>query len=200
MGIALITPPVEEPISVAEARVHLRTTGDDEESLIQRLIGAARRYYERVTRRQLVTATWELSIARFPYGSPISNPWKAAVQLPRSPLAAVISVKYLDLNGTQQTLDPSIYDVDKTVEPGVVRLAYGKMWPSVRMYPGAILIRFDAGYGTAIQVPDEHKAVLGLLIGHLYEHREAVGSGTIFTQIPLGLEMMIWANKVPEAA
>ena len=56
MRSTLITGPIDEPITLAEAKAHLRVTIDNEDDLITRLIKGARESFERETGRQLLTA------------------------------------------------------------------------------------------------------------------------------------------------
>ncbi len=66
MALTLFTPPTAEPVSLEEAKRHLRVDGNDEDVDILGLITAAREQAERHTRRQLLTATWDLKLDRFP--------------------------------------------------------------------------------------------------------------------------------------
>ncbi len=56
MPMQLITPAAAEPVSLAEAKLHLRVDFDEDDALIQALISAARQAAETLTQRQLVTA------------------------------------------------------------------------------------------------------------------------------------------------
>ena len=54
MPLQLVTPPAGVPISLAEAKLHLRVDGGDDDPLICSLISAARQAAETITGRQLI--------------------------------------------------------------------------------------------------------------------------------------------------
>ena len=58
MPLVIVTPPAEEPVSLAEAKLHLRVDIADDDALITALISAARQAAETITGRQIVTARW----------------------------------------------------------------------------------------------------------------------------------------------
>lgn len=167
MGLTLLTAPAVEPLSLAEAKAHCRVDSTDDDTLLTALIVTARRMAEQVTGRVLVTQSWRYSLDAFPC---------AALWLPYPPLVSVQSVKYLDGDGTLQTL---VTDTDYTVHTsallGLVVPAYGKTWPVPRIVPEAVRIEFTAGYGAAAAVPNDIKQWLLLQIGHWYDSRSAVG-------------------------
>ena len=59
----LIVGPGEEPVSLAEAKLHARVDGSDEDALVSALIAAARLHVESLTGRALVTQTWRLVLS-----------------------------------------------------------------------------------------------------------------------------------------
>jgi hypothetical protein len=84
MGLKILTPPALEPISLADARLHLRITGTSdatiatpEDSLIKMLISSARRAAETITRRALITQQWKMVFDRFPspMGGRLADYW-----------------------------------------------------------------------------------------------------------------------------
>ena len=179
MPLQLITPPAEEPVSLAEARHHLRVDFPDDDALIVAVISAARQHAEMLTRRQFVTARWKLVLDRFPgqggmedvAGEPFFLPGNA-ILLPKSPLQTVIGIEYLDTGNVLQTLPESEYTVDAACEPARITPVAGATWPITLPQIAAVSVLFDAGYGTAAEVPEGIKAWIKLRVGSLYEHRE----------------------------
>ena len=182
MALELVTAPAAEPILIAVAKAHLRVDVNDDDPLIVGLVAAATIEAENYTRRALITQTWDLKLDRFPAHE---------ILLPKAPLASVTTVKYTDNDGNQQTWADSNYTVDTPVGPqadvGKIVRAFGVSWPSTRNVINAVEIRFVAGYGTtgATDVPDPILSGMLLLIGHLYENRQAVITGTIATELPM---------------
>jgi len=171
MNLKLVTPPAVEPLSLAEAKDHLRVDGTAEDALIGALVQAARESLDGAAGwlgRALVTQTWDWLLDEFPAAS------DRALRVPLPPLQSVASLKYLDLAGTEQTWSPANYLVDAAAAPARILPAYGLAWPTARRVANAVTVRFAAGYGGAGNlVPGPVRAAMLLLIGDLYRHREA---------------------------
>jgi uncharacterized phiE125 gp8 family phage protein len=179
-SLALVTAPTIEPVTLAEAKLHLRVDHGDEDALIESLVTSARTHVEHVTSRAFINQTWRLSLDAFP----------AEIRLPRPPLSSVTSLQYLDGNGTLQTLSASSYTVDSDAEPGRVVEAYATTWPSVRNDIRAVRVTYVAGYGaTAATVPQPIKQAILLLVGHWYANREAVG--TVGSDIAFAVDALL---------
>lgn len=189
--LKLIIPPAEEPISLGEAKPCLRVDFNDDDVLINRLITAARQYCEDFQRRAYITQTWELWLDAWPD--------KDYITIPRPPLQSVTFVKYYGADNKEYTLPTTDYFVDDKNEPGRVVLAYGKSWPSTTLRPAnAVMVQFIAGYGTADKVPEKIKQAMYLLIGHWYEHREAVltGSISISKEIEFAVNALLQQDRI----
>src|SRR5687768_4081901 len=176
MGLTLVTGPSVEPVTLAEAKLHLRQDETADDALITNLIVAARQHVENVTCRSLITQTWRLFRDTFPlYGG--------AIRLGRSPVISVVSLKYYDEAEVEQTLASSEYDVD--LSTGEVALGYGLTWPTVLYRRNAVTVEFTAGYGaTAASVPGPFKAAILLVVGDLYANREAYVVGSTVNENP----------------
>jgi uncharacterized phiE125 gp8 family phage protein len=183
MSIQLVTPPAEEPVTLIEAKLHLRVDFDDDDTLIASLITAARQAAETLTGRQLITARWKQVLDCFPGPSLMGVPAGQAFTLPghaillaKAPVQSVISINYLDMGSVSQTMPVSNYTVDSACEPARITPVFGQIWPICLPQIGAVSVTFDAGYGTAAQVPEGIKSWIKLRVGSLYAHREEVAA------------------------
>lgn len=131
--------PASEPVTLAEAKVHLRVDHDDENTLIESLITAARQWAETETNRRFINTTIRLSLDAFP----------CEFRLPGGKTQSVTSITYVDGDGTTQTLATSVYTLDSDSEPARIVLAYNQMWPQIRDVPNAVKVLYVAGYGSA---------------------------------------------------
>jgi len=185
MALKLITAPLVEPVTLAEARAHLRATTTDEDALIQGWIAAARERAEDITHRRFITQTWDLVLDGFP----------SQFEMPNAPLVSVTSVKYLDEDDVEQTLASSAYQVDAVNQPGRILPAVNGEWPDTSEKINAVTVRFVCGYGLAAAVPFAIKAAMLLMIGHLDSHREDVSDFEHF-QVPHNAEWLLWPYRV----
>jgi len=164
MAYKIITHPTFEPVSLAEAKAHCRVDGNDDDALITALIRAARESAEHETGRALCTQTRELVLDAFP----------EAFILRGAPVQSIVSIKYLDLDGIEQTLDPVDYILDNDSEPGFAVVGYGKGWPATQATINAVRLRYVCGYAAAVDVPESIKSWMLLAIGTLYAQRETM--------------------------
>lgn len=189
-ALKLVTPPAIEPVSLEEAKAHIRQDSPADDAYITGLITEARETIENLARRALISQTWRLSLDRWPAVDYIS--------LPRPPLASVTSLIYLDQAGDDTTWASSNYIVDSDSEPGRLVLAYNVSWPSTpTLYPvNPIQITYVAGYGDeAADVPAMWKKAILMLLGHWYENRETAMAGSPVKDIPVGVQDLIWLDR-----
>lgn len=192
--LSLITGPTDEPLTLVDAKAHLRVEITDDDTYITSLISRAREVFERETGRQLVDATWRAQLDRFPWSD------REPIELPKPPLQSVTTVTYLDSSGASQTWAPAEYQVDVFDGPaarrGLLYPVVNEQYPDTYPIPDAVTITFIAGYGNAAAVPEEIKQHMLQLIGHYYEHREivVVGEGSI-APLPFGVQQGIWGFR-----
>jgi len=177
MALTLITPAAEEPITVAEAKASpsLRVATATDDTAIGTLITTARKLAETYTLHALVTQTWELVLDGFPTGGII---------VPMPPLQSVSSIKYIDGNGDEQTLDALLYSVDDDSIPGLIVPAYGETWPVTRDEVNAVRVRFVAGFGDASDVPEDIKSWIKIMVGTMYDNPQGIVVGQTVMSIP----------------
>lgn len=152
-------------VSLDDAKRHLNIEHGDDDLLILAQIAAATRWAEHRT-GSYFTAT-SLTYKQNGFGSCIS--------LKSGPILDVTSVVYDDVDGVEQTLATDQYDLDKYNR--VIRPAYGVTWPSARYHWNSVRVSYRCGYVTGSpetdNTPQDVKSAVLLVVGDLYEHREA---------------------------
>lgn len=200
-GLSLVSGPVAEPVSTDEAKAWLRLEHSSDDTLIAGLVAAARGVIERLIGRQLVTASWLLTLDAFPWpggwqfiDAPGLFPDPHTIRLPKAPLQSVSSIQYYDFGDVLRTLDTSVYDVDVKTDPGRISLAMAKVWPVTRLKPGAVRITFTAGYGAANAVPEELKTAIKMTVAWWYEHRGDDAHQLSGLKLPMAVESLLYAT------
>lgn len=192
LGRLSYTPSSTLAVSLADMKRHVRITGANDDSLLTDYILSATRLIEQRTNRIMINTT-------------ITGTWDAlpldgdCIILPKSPLSSVTSIVYTDTDGASQTWSSANYVVDTNVEPGRVRLAYQQDWPTLRSSPNALVVTYVVGYGSSESDVDTHvKHAIRMTVGHWFENRESVVTGTISTELPEGITHLLTSFEVPE--
>lgn len=188
----LKTVPQSDPLTLDEAKVHLRINLSitDQDDYIDGLIAVATEAAESFTQRRLLTQTWIGYLDAWPGGS--------FFELPFGCLQSVTSVIYKDRDGVPTIWDSSKYIVDLTSSPGRVVLAYGESWPSETLYPSnPISIEFVCGYANATAVPSRIKHAIKVFITDLFNNPESlvVGKGASVANLK-AFERLLWPYKI----
>jgi uncharacterized phiE125 gp8 family phage protein len=196
-SLVVATEPAVEPVTLAEAKLHLRVDTSDDDTYIEALIVAARQWVEEYVDRALVSQQLTLRMDTFP----------AEFELPRPPMASsgtltATTITYsLDPGSsgtatpTTTTLDVASYRVDREDTPGKIRTVYGGTWPSHLSDPNAVTVTWWAGYGASgSDVPSAVRHACLMLIGHLYERRLAADS-VAANEVPFGVKALLDSQK-----
>lgn len=161
-------------MSLAEARLHLYQPHTSQDTVITALIKAAQRKCEKYLSATFITSTWDYVLEGFPYSPGGGCRGRASstnqIQIPNPPLVSVTSINYLDGGGASQLLATSAYTVTTGLY-GKIDPAYGTSWPIYQTRPGAVTVRYVAGYGSAAAVPATIKAAILLYVGYLFVNR-----------------------------
>lgn len=159
MRVLVVTPP-EPFISLDEVKEFLRVDHSDHDTLLGTHIGAACAELDGPTGwlgRAIGLQTLELRADDFSSDE---------FDLPFPEIIDVTSVKYLDADGAEQTIDAADYELAGTL----LRRAYDITWPSPRSHAEVVRIRYRAGYQTT--VPDDLKSAAMLHVKVLYDQPE----------------------------
>ncbi|MDD2728318.1 phage head-tail connector protein [Malikia sp.] len=170
MTTTRITQPASEPITLAEAKAHLRLTHDDEDLLVSAMSSSARAACEDRLQRTLITSSWKLTLPAF----------RPVIYLPMGDVQSVTAVTYKDQAGTTQILSQSAYQLGRLNGQPLLMPAPGQSWPATLTgVIEAVDIEYLAGYGdTADKVPSPIKAWILLALGDLFENRQATNIGS----------------------
>jgi uncharacterized phiE125 gp8 family phage protein len=188
-SVRRLTQPAAEPVSLAEAKSHLRVDTADDDAYITTLIKAAREWIEEYLDRSLVYTQWQVKADLFP----------VEFEVPRPPIAAAgtftaVTLTYEATDGTTKTVASADFRVDRDATPAVVRNVYNGTWPSDAVFDAnAVTLTFWAGYGAdATNVPQVVKHACLYLISHWFENRmPVVGTGAVPQQMPLTVRSLL---------
>lgn len=181
MNYRLVTGPATEPLTYAEVKAFLRLNDDSEQTFVTTLITIARQIVEGQTWRPLISQSWALQFDASELNLFISN-------INKAPIISIDSVSYYDTDNVLQTLSPTLYETDIYGNPARFRL---KSIPSVYDRMGALIVNFVCGYTNAAAVPQAIKQAMLLIIGHLYENRQDVVTGTQVNEIPMASRYLL---------
>ncbi len=148
-SLKLVTAPSSQAITLADAKkqVEIASSIDYHDEHLTRCIKAATQQAQIHAGRQILTATYRLTLDDFP---------SDRISLPMPPLIAVTHIKYYDANGTEQTLATTVYKALTDCEPGQIVLKHGQDWPTVYDEPGSVAITYTAGEAATLLAAGAH--------------------------------------------
>lgn len=182
MGLVIVTPPESDPITLEQAKAHLRVDFDDEDDNIAAMVRAATIAIANRCDRTLMPTTYDLYLDAWPTGD--------GIELSRPPLISVDSVNYTDPETHTEVEWPSSnYEVDAAGLKGWVVPGTGG-WPTTFDVINSVRIQYTAGYpltgdSPALPtVPEPIIMAIKLTLSDLYENRGSFVVGTIVAPIP----------------
>ncbi len=188
------TAPAVEPVTLAEAKAHLRVDVSDDDAYIGTLITAAREWCEQYLDRTLVDTQWVMRFDAFPPDGTHD------IELPRPPMvssgtATAVALTFTFENGTTSTYSTASYRVDRASTPGAVKTLYGQTWPPHLLDDNAISVTWWAGYGASgSSVPAAIRSAVLMLVGLFYEKRMAADAGSL-SEVPFGVKSLLDAHR-----
>jgi len=211
--LTVVTPPATEPLTLSEAKLHLRITDTDQDDHITDCIVASRDYLEKTQNRAYFLQTLRYRLDSFPdlpnatlkffiptysvesYLARAISLMSGPILLPRPPLIAVTGITYIDQSGVLQTLSPSLYIVDKDAEPARIAPAQNQPWPVTLAQQASVNVTYTAGY-TPATLPASIKHLLKLMVSELFEFREPF-TDTMIREVATK-SSLFWVDRVLE--
>jgi uncharacterized phiE125 gp8 family phage protein len=182
------TAPAVEPVTLSEAKAHMRVDTSDDDTYIGTLITAARQWAEEYLDRSLVNTQWTMRLDSFPY----------EIELPRPPIASsgtitAVTLTYTLADESTATLSAAEYRVDRSSTPGVVRQLRSGSWPANLDDYNAVSVTWWGGYGsTGSSVPAVIRHAILMLCSHWYETRGAtLSTGAVPQDVPFGVRSLL---------
>lgn len=185
MGLRPVSAPVAEPVTLAEAKAHLRVTHSDDDAYITRLISAARAHIEDDINRAIATQTWRLTLDQFPCSTDI--------RMDFGPVVSITSVAYDDADGIEQTVLAANYFLDNQNNPAWL-VAAEDGWPDTLSAVNAVRIDYVAGWDSGMTPPGLIQALL-MLVGEWYDNREAA-TDKPRSKLPHAVDRLTWPHRV----
>ena len=213
-SLVRVTEPTVNPVTLSEAKAHLRIDSDAEDALISSLVTAATRWAEDYCDRTWCYTQWQMSTDSFygNVGSPVQFGLRADgnnidgrqtvvpnldLELQRPPMAqsgtaTAVTITYTPSAGASTaTLSASEYRVDRLSTPGVCRPLYGQTWPSHLLDFNSTTVTYWAGYSAdGTSVPDGAKSAIKMIVAHLWKNRE-MSTETALTEVPMGVKALL---------
>lgn len=188
MTLRRVTAPGVSPVSIQEAKLHLRVDGDAEDDLIYALIDAATDHFdgEGALGRAMITQTWAQYFGQNPYRP----------RLKMTPFQSLTSVEYYDADNALQTDTLSNYETWVDGDYVICKPKEAFDWPDAFDRPDAIKVTYTAGYSDAATgVPQPIRQAILLTVGHWYESRVSV-SEVAMKEVPMTADALISNYKI----
>lgn len=188
MTLQRTSAPAVAPVSLVDAKLHLRVDNTAEDDLITALIEAAVSHLDAqgVLGRAIITQSWAQWVGQSP----------GSVRLLVGPFQSLTSVEYYDSDNALQTATLTDFETRLDGDFVIVKPKTGFAWPGAYSRDDAIKITYVAGYGNAgSDVPQSIRQAILLLVGHWYENRMAVSEASL-KEVPLAVDALIGIERV----
>ena len=179
---AAVAAPTTEPITLAQAKAHLRVDHSDDDSVITAMTKAARAHIEAACAVRFSART----------GATMKcDDFSDLARLPESPVTSITSITYLDTTGASQTLAGTVYELRSDgLDAGIV-LKSGQTWPDIQ--PGSrVTVTAAIGYAAA---PEDIQHAMLMLTAHFYDNRSTVAVGESVAELPMSVNAMICNHR-----
>ncbi len=177
MALVRTSAPEVPPVTLSDAKAHLRVDGSDEDALISWLIETATAHIEHGYGLALITQGVTI----------IRDDWPDSwfVELPLTPVQSVSSITVFEADGGGIAFDAGHWFTDTISHPPRIVLHGTAPWPQPGRRANGIEIAVMAGYGDVpADVPEPVRHALLLLVAQWFEQREPVSMDAAPNEIP----------------
>jgi uncharacterized phiE125 gp8 family phage protein len=164
------------PVTLTEAKTHLKVTDNNSDTEITDLIKRATALVESESNIDVRSSTWDW-YGQFPTA-------EDKLYLPRSPISSITHIKYYAPDSETLTTWTDYYLMKSGRYKGWIQPKI--YYPDTDTRPDAVTIRFVSGFTTA---PEIVKQAILLAVGTWFENRESEGTKT--TTLGLGFDRLI---------
>lgn len=178
----ITTNPVLNCVSVSDAKTLLIIEGSEDDAFLLSLIEQAESYAQRYMNRPIMAQTYTYYFDGF----------DTVLRLYTEGVNSV-TLKYDDINGSEQTLSADDYYFDQYSYPSLIEFPAG--WPLLSGRPNSIRVEVISGYTAPQDVPDGIKTGVLLMVGHLYNNREGSSDRKV-NIVPLGISSFLDQYRV----
>lgn len=202
------------PIAIDEIMADLRVDSDDEARTVMRLARAAAAFLEKRTGLAVLQGTYEAKFSQWN----ILAPW----EFMRSPFRELLEVSWLDGNQSPPTweeVDLGKFFASDLAKSFLVMPLHGAshaILPTIWAPFHGIRVRFNAGFDVilesgdaqesgdgppddagddvSLQIPDDIRTTLTMLVGHFYENRELFAADKI-AEVEMSAGSLLASNR-----
>ena len=159
MSATLLSPPLVEPVSLAEIKAYLKIEHSHEDDLLRAFLSSARVHLEQLIGHQLISQTWRLVL---------EPPFETRIVLPLAPLLAITSAALVSPEGDLMMLGGEAFSILQSKGPAIL---YSHN--SLASNPAHRLqLDVEVGFGpSAEDVPQPLHQAIKMITAEWYERR-----------------------------
>lgn len=187
----LVTPPSIKPVTLTEAKAWLDISFTAKDTVINGLIAAATSHldgWSGILGRCLCEQTWRQDFDRF----------ARVLRTPLAPVMSIVSVKYDDENGDEQTIDPGSYELLIDDLGPYLKFADTYQVPQIAAGCPAVRVAYVAGYPSTGSDPnkvwagpDDIKHAIALLVRHWFDNPSVAVIGATVQSLPMNVDALL---------
>lgn len=190
MALLMTAGPTVEPVTLAEAKAHLRLDSAADDVLVASLVTTSRLQIETALSLALVTQTWSYFIDALPRDG--------AVRLPLRPIQSIDAVRLHHDSGGTTSVAPDSFVLDGAASPARLVQRDATVVSAIPRRANAYEFSLIAGFGPlASDVPAPIRQALLLLVAHWYEHRDPAEIGADAARIPAAVSQLLTPWQSP---